>query len=108
MTWLSRISLQAAHAAVAEDAGVVIDGDDQRGIVLGLLTIRLGEARVFDAIVPGKREQFVGLIGFRFATAGGRLGGLIGHQQLGEHLDAGADALAGGGGLDLEASDTGK
>jgi len=40
---------------------------------------------------------------FGVYLAAGRRRGLIGHQQLGQHLDAGADALAGGGGLHLEA-----
>ena len=67
------------HAAITEDAGLVIHGDD-RGRIIGRPAVPRGQReRGFfrDAVAPGQ--------GFKVAVAGAALavagGGVIGHEQ---------------------------
>ncbi len=68
----------AANAAIAQDAGVVIDGDGQGRIIQAARDGTFGEAGLRDAGVFRERFQFA-IAGLLLARAGRRM---IGHQQF--------------------------
>ncbi len=83
----------AANAAVAQDAGFVIDGDDERRIVLAARRQAAREARLGDA--------FQARQGFKFAVArlalAGAGAGMVRHQQFDQRAARAHDLFGIGG-----------
>src|SRR5262249_20039092 len=91
--------ITAANAAIAEDAGVVVHGDDHRGIIV--FTMRRGlskPGRVYAKLVGILLQLAVTLL--LLLCAGSRM---VGHQQLGDDLDRRTHAPAGAVGGDNHA-----
>src|SRR6266550_2580351 len=87
------------HAAVAQDARVVVHGDDRIGEVRAAAGAERQAVLAAHPVAVGQREQLVvaggGLLGVAPALR------LVGQQQLGQHGAAALDLA--GGGLDLHA-----
>ena len=88
-----------AHAAVAQNARVVVHRDDRVGEVRAAAGGQREAVLAAHPVAVGQREQLVvaggGLLGVALAVR------LVGQQQLGQHGAAALDL--GGGGLDLHA-----
>ena len=70
--------IAAADAAIAEDAGFVIDRDGQGGIVVSARRAAPGKARLLDPGLRGQTLQFA-VAGMLLPRAGR---GMVGHQQF--------------------------